>query len=361
MAESSGDGPDDPRKQTDESLRAERKLTDSRLVVKAESVDETADEVVKLARERADELVQTTRNEADREGGAAGPVEQERAREDAILEQERADADAVVEFERAERKRYMADFLTAEREATDTDLIGERTHADTAVADRDERLATVSHDLRSLLAGLSLSGVLLVDAAPAGPEGELMRKHGLMSQRLVARMNRLVNDLLDVASIEAGRLTIFPEQVDVAELLRDTLAAFEPIAAKQRITLDAEVVAPGVRARLDGGRILQVLANLVSNAMKFTPAGGRVSLAARVERDELELSVRDTGIGIPAASLQSVFERFRQVNVDPRGLGLGLHIAKRIVEAHGGTIWVESQLAAGSTFHFRLPVGQINA
>jgi len=110
-----------------------------------------------------------------------------------------------------------------------------------------------------------------------------------------------------------------------------------------------------VEAQLDGGRILQVLANLVSNAIKFTPAGGRVSIRVVADRNDIQFSVSDTGIGIPDQALSAVFERFRQLSKDRRGLGLGLHISKCIVEAHGGRMWAESVVGVGSTFHFVLP------
>jgi signal transduction histidine kinase len=106
---------------------------------------------------------------------------------------------------------------------------------------------------------------------------------------------------------------------------------------------------------MDGGRVLQVLANLVSNAIKFTPAAGRVSIRVRAEQNEILFSVSDTGIGIPSAELRRVFERFRQISKDRRGLGLGLHISKSIIEAHGGRVWVESEVGTGSAFHFALP------
>ena len=360
-----------PREQTDESLRAERHVSDTHVLEKLEAVDQDADEVLRIARERADEVVESERADADRLLGAEaaagqdGPtgelaraaelVEYERASADKVVQEERADADLVIEHERAERRRVMADFLAVERETTDKDLIGERDHADTAVAGRDELLATVSHDLSSLLNGLSLSAGLLARSAPEGPVGDAMRRHGSTSERLVVRMSRLINDLLDLASIEAGGLSIHAERVPVRELLRETLAAFEPIAADKRVTLDIDAVPQPIEVELDSGRILQVLANLVSNAIKFTPAGGRVSIGCRAECGEVQFAVRDNGIGIPEDALGLVFERFRQVSKDRRGLGLGLHISKGIVEAHGGRLWVESKPAAGSTFHFALP------
>jgi signal transduction histidine kinase len=362
MVDRDGDSISHPqRDETDKSLRIERDKTDTHIAQKRDVLEEEADEVVRIARQRADHVVQVTRDNADRERypqstAAEASSERERRRADVVLERERSHADVALEHERAKRKRYLDDFLAVEREATDQDLINERSHDDTLIATRDQFLGTVSHDMRSLLSGLSLTAELLIQHAPEGAGGDKMRRHSATIQRLVARMNRLVNDLLDVTSIEAGKLAVLLAPVEVATILRDTLDAFAPLAAAKRITLDADAGALPLHAPLDGGRILQVLANLVSNAIKFTPEEGRVSIRVRIEENELHFAVTDTGIGIPEDALQRVFERFRQVDQDRRGLGLGLHISKGIVEAHGGRMWAESKPAAGSTFHFTLPV-----
>jgi signal transduction histidine kinase len=195
----------------------------------------------------------------------------------------------------------------------------------------------------------------LHDKAPTGAAGDLTRKCTTTSQRLVARMSRLVNDLLDVTSIEAGKVALLIEESDVADILRDTLEAFEPLAAAKGVSLSAEAGLPRCVGHFDSGRILEVLANLVSNALKFTPSGGRVSIRVAREGNELLFAVNDTGVGIPEDALERVFEKFKQVAKDRRGLGLGLYISKGLVEAHGGRMWGESQLGAGSTFHFAIP------
>jgi signal transduction histidine kinase len=172
--------------------------------------------------------------------------------------------------------------------------------------------------------------------------------------RLPHRRRRLINDLLDVASIDAGELAVVPELVDVDGILHDTFEAFEPIAAARHIMIDVEPLQLPLRARLDEGRILQVLANLVSNAVKFTPEEGRILIQVHHEHGEIHFIVRDTGVGIPAGDLEDIFERFHQVRMDRRGLGLGLYISKGIVEAQGGRIWAEGEAGAGSTLHFVL-------
>jgi signal transduction histidine kinase len=349
------------REQTDESLRTEREKADTAAEKKHQSLEDEADEVVRIARERADQVVRTARDSVDRErpesAAADAAFERERNREDVVLARERSTADAVLDVERSSRKRYLAEFLAVEREATDQDLMEERADADTVIATRDEFLATVSHDLRSLLGGLSLNAQLLVEQASDNPLGAMMLKQASSSQRLLARMNRLVNDLLDMVSLDAGQLGLVREQVDVRSILQDTLEAFEPIARAKRVALSFDLEEPHLLARLDSDRIVQVLANLVSNAIKFTPADGLVSIRIRGEEGEVRFSVSDTGIGIAEDDLATVFDRFRQVSKDRRGLGLGLYISKGVVEAHGGKMWAESRPGSGSTFHFAVPRG----
>lgn len=361
MAEHDNDEPKAPRRdQTNERLRLERDRADATTEAERLSVDGIADEVLRVARQRADEVVQAARDDADERRPKSADGDALSAREnrmaDRLLERERSTADATLESERAARRSYLAGFLAAERSATDQSLIGEREHADTELATRDEVLATVSHDLRSLLHGLALNAEMLTKHSPAGPEGDALRKHGAMSKRLVARMSRIISDLLDVASIEAGQLALVPDRVEVAELLRDTLDAFGPTATAAGIALAADLPTGPLRAWLDAGRVLQVLANLVGNAIKFTPAGGRITVTVEAET-VLHFRVSDTGPGIPEAELLRVFERFRQVGRDHRGLGLGLYISKCIVEAHGGRMWAESAPGAGTTMHFVVPTG----
>jgi signal transduction histidine kinase len=347
------------REQTDESLRVERDKADTRIATTKTAREDEADLVLRDARDLADQVVQDARDQADltppRSAATGAAVDRERVRADALLEDKRSNADAELEEQRAQRARYLADFLAVEREATDEDLVRERDHADRLVSTRDEFLANVSHDIRSLLGALGLNTALLLKHAPEGPGGDRMRKYAVANQRLTARMNRMVNDLLDVTSIDGGRISLLIERVELDKILRDTVEAFEPMASAKGIELDAVAAVTPLHAHMDRGRILQVLANLVSNAIKFTPATGRVSIRVRAEGNEILFSVSDTGIGIPSAELERIFERFRQISKDRRGLGLGLHISKSIIEAHGGRVWVESEPGVGSAFHFVLP------
>lgn len=168
-------------------------------------------------------------------------------------------------------------------------------------------------------------------------------------------MNRLIGDLLDVVSIEAGKLRIVPANDDAAQIVREILEAFQPLAAAKGCVLEWHVSEDSVLARIDRERIIQVLANLVSNAIKFTGSGDRIELTVRKVRDAVEFTVRDTGSGIASDDLPHIFDRFAQARHDRGGLGLGLYISRCIIEAHGGQLSVESTLGEGSTFTFTVP------
>jgi signal transduction histidine kinase len=200
-----------------------------------------------------------------------------------------------------------------------------------------------------------LNADLLTTSAPEGDAGDSIRKYAGLGRNLTARMNRLINDLLDVVSIDAGQLAVVPERVEVASILQDTLDAFGLIAVTAQVTLAGHRPKLPLYAKIDAGRVAQVLANLVSNAIKFTPAGGKVSIRVQRSGSEIVFTVSDTGIGIPNDELESVFGRLRQVRTDRRGLGLGLYISRSLIEAHGGRIWAESEVSRGSSFHFALP------
>jgi signal transduction histidine kinase len=170
-------------------------------------------------------------------------------------------------------------------------------------------------------------------------------------------MNRLIQDLLDIRRVEAGQLVVERKSMELTSLLEEAMETLRPLAATARIELSYDVP-PGLpRVDADSGRILQVLSNLVGNALKFTPAGGRVTITASAGDGDGEvcLEIADTGPGIPADQLPHIFGRFWQARRgDRRGIGLGLAIAKGIVEAHEGRIWVESKVGEGSRFYFTL-------
>ncbi|MBA3545717.1 MAG: GAF domain-containing protein [Nannocystis sp.] len=244
------------------------------------------------------------------------------------------------------------------RQALEQALAGEhlaRQRAEVATRSRDEVLATVSHDLQNPLHTIVLAAALAEHQVP-GPPGECLRKQMGVIRRAVERMSGLIRDLLDAALIDAGRLQIEPQAVPAHELL-DEAAALMRLHADERsiaLVVTAEPGLPSVQG--DRGRLLQVLANLLDNAVKFTPAGGIITLQAVRRAAGIEFSVADTGPGIAPALQEHLFDRFwRAGERDKAGTGLGLAIAKGIVEAHGGQIGIDSRPGAGSRFFFTVP------
>jgi signal transduction histidine kinase/CheY-like chemotaxis protein len=234
--------------------------------------------------------------------------------------------------------------------------------AQAATRARDEMLAVVAHDLRNPLSTISLGAELLLDTTEDDAAHAFHRRHLGTVKRSAERMNRLIQDLLDVSRITGGKMALSPKVEDATLLLAEAVAMLRPLAESGGINFGTRGIEGLPRVRVDGARIMQVISNLVGNAIKFTPEGGSVTLAATCDGDDLHISVIDTGSGISPEALPHVFGRFWQAHeADRRGLGLGLAIARGIVEAHGGRIWVESELGQGSIFQFTLPASEVPA
>jgi signal transduction histidine kinase len=238
---------------------------------------------------------------------------------------------------------------------------------------RDELMAVVSHDLKNPLATIQLAvNFLLEDIVPNDAAHALEREQLAVITRTSERMHRLIRNLLDLSSADAGHLQVDPSALDAFGLVQDALDAHRVLAAARGITLagDVDTALPSVLA--DRDRVAQLFSNLIGNALKFTPTGGRIVVSAARERDGglaeaapsaaatldgLRFAVRDSGPGIAAADQPHVFDRFWQVRKTARsGTGLGLAIVRSIVEAQGGTVGVESTPGEGSTFWFTLPI-----
>jgi signal transduction histidine kinase len=350
------------RAQTDESLRAEREKADQATATSQTVVESDADSVLDRARENADAVLVEARAKADehiaertRVPGARAVLQGERMRADEVVRVDRASADERLERERAEGARALARLLPFERETTDRYLLTERRRSDDAVRHRDDFLGMVSHDLRNLLGGIVMGTTVISEAAPDDAQGKALLVGTARIQRYAARMNRMIGDLLDVVSIDAGRLGVVRAPGDLRASVAEASDAFHAAAMSKGITLEIEKGGP-LPGEFDQGRILQVLANLITNAIKFSPEGGRIVIRAERAGADLAVSVRDTGCGISPDVLDHVFERFWQAGRnDRRGTGLGLYIARCIVEAHGGSIWAESEVGAGSTFSLSFP------
>lgn len=225
-----------------------------------------------------------------------------------------------------------------------------------AVRARDEVLARVSHDLRNPLNAIAIAAESMLHLEPS-PE-QRQRYVGAI-RRGVERSDRLINNLLIASKIEADKLTLELSRQSVGKLLAQSVRDHEMVAEKRRVALTTEVPADLPKVRVDPTRILQVLDNLVSNALRFTEAGGRVELRAELAEGAVVIAVSDTGAGIPAEDLPQIFNRYWQANQQSRtGTGLGLYIARGIIDAHGGTISVASERGVGTTMRFTLPVAQ---
>jgi signal transduction histidine kinase len=350
------------RDQTDDSLRAERKETDRALIERQAAVHEDADQVVQRARENADAVLTAARDKADQHlasanGGVPTPsIVADREFEDDVLRDERAAADATLQREREETARALARLLPVEREKTDRFLLTERGRSDKQIAQRDDFLGMVSHDLRNLLGGIVMSAGVLGDKTDSSQDGALVKSATGRIQRYAARMNRLIGDLVDVASIDAGMLAMTRVHGDGRKLVAEAVETFRTAAAAKRIVFAVDITTEELFADFDYERLLQVFANLLSNAIKFAAEDTTIFVRAAREEDAMHFSVKDDGTGVPTEMLELIFERFWQVGTnDRRGTGLGLYISRCIVEAHGGRIWAESA-GTSTTLHFTIPM-----
>jgi len=351
------------RRTTDESLRTERRKTDSHLAGTLGALGDAGDDLVAKARDEADSVLSDSRDRQDEKlvadgqlEDAADGLEQQRADEDAALASERSRADDEATAARARRQLALASLLAHERNDTDLRLKLERTRADQVLSSREDFMAMVSHDLRTLLGGIALSAELVNEHVAANAPIAAVIGYANHIQRCCGQMNRLVGDLMDVASIEANKLSMVQELGDLVRLVRDTVDAFQPAARLHAIELICETAQGAEFIWFDPARILQVLTNLVSNALKFTPKGGRVTVCVESRNEEVWVTVSDTGEGVPADQLIQIFDRFFQKKKhDRRGLGLGLFIVKSIVQAHRGRVWAESTPSQGSKFIVTLP------
>jgi len=233
--------------------------------------------------------------------------------------------------------------------------------AEQAARTREDMVAVVSHDLKNPLAIIQMAvGFLKEEIVPADDDHALERKQLDVIQSSADRMYRLIHELLDTASIEAGHARLNRSSATAYELVIDAIELLRPLAAQKRIELcaDAPPGLPSVFA--DRERVLQVFSNIGGNAIKFTPQGGRVDFHVADWGSVLQFSIRDSGPGIAPGDLPHLFERYWQAEkMRSIGSGLGLPIAKRLIEAHGGEIRVESAIGRGSCFTFTLPTVQV--
>jgi signal transduction histidine kinase len=230
--------------------------------------------------------------------------------------------------------------------------LDKRRHAELLAQAREDVLGVVAHDLRNPLNLIQMTAELMIDEVlPLAKRKEMLD----IALRAAKQMNRLIDDLLDTVRLQAGRLSLDVEEVSVDAIMKQAEETYRPLA--QRRHLHFETAAQGgAMVRADPARVSQIVGNLIGNAIKFSREDGSVKLRATSEDKQVVFQVVDDGPGIPPDNMSHLFDNFWQARKnDRRGVGLGLAIVKELVEAHGGKIWVESQVDHGSTFSFSLP------
>jgi signal transduction histidine kinase len=221
---------------------------------------------------------------------------------------------------------------------------------------REDLLAMVSHDLKNPLTAIEVASCSLEkQLSPDQCRGRAGQQVSTI-RRSAQRMSALIRDLLELAAAEAGRLVIHAERHDAAALLTEAIEMMQPLAAQKSLRLSPERPNEPLMVLCDRERILEVLSNLIGNAIKFGPERSTVAITARACGNDAWFSVTDTGPGIPPEQLSYIFDRFWHRAQSPwGGFGLGLAITKKLIEAHGKKVWVQSRAGAGSTFFFSLP------
>ncbi len=344
-------------------------------------VEDQTSTTIRLNRLAADQDRDSDRAEADSHLHVSCPedLSQERERSDKAQATERTGEDRARIRERFRMRVIAEALLEHERKETDSNLLDEREELDVAsdrnasllseercshdltkaaLVTRDHYLAIVSHDLKQPLVAITIGARLLRrDLAIAAPDPARLRVNLDLIDRSAASMDRMISALLDVERMAHDKLVLTPARIDLRELLQECIDISAPVVATKCFSMTTQPSAQPLFADVDHDRILQVLSNLIGNALKFTPPGGIIELAARKEEACAVISVTDNGPGIAEEAQAHIFDRFSQLKLnDRRGLGLGLFIAKWIVEAHKGRIWVTSEIGKGSTFSFTLPL-----
>lgn len=372
------DDTDTHRSITDTSLRNERAKLDAQEKQRQQLAQRTQEGILV---DRASADAQRARDRADADQSmtpsAATLVEAERLRFDDALRRERESIDALLHGERLERRLLAEALAGGERHETELSLLRERMHSEqealeaarglrdeqtahaltkATLAFRDQTVAMVSHDLKNPTVAILLGVRLLrkrlshdpVDREDIGRQLKLIEQNAHL-------IDRMISALLDIEKLAHGQFPLNRRPGDVCFLLQESMTMFGAIAASKSCTLSLTVPDGASWASFDHDRLLQVLSNLIGNAIKCTPPGGHITLAACHREGGLEVSVADNGPGIAEVDQEKLFHKFSQIQRDETGLGLGLYIAKSIVEAHGGRIWLESYPGQGATFRFSLP------
>jgi signal transduction histidine kinase len=359
-----------PEDQLEPQLRAKRHQTNRSLVQERRKADETLEILQEKIKSRTDEAIEKTREKIDNHVAQAPEVV------DKTINREREIIDKITEIERAKIREAEKAVFETERELTDESLREERRRVDellrgasarvsserAAVNVREEVLAIVSHDLRNPLNSINMAAEFIEHAEISGPGAAQVREDAGIIKRSAKIMENLVERLMEVERFEAGKLEIKHELYDLKKLVHDCIEMEKPLAFAKKVSIHSEMPSSPVIFRFDRSLLSQVLVNLLSNALKFTPAEGRVTVRILPGPETTIVQVTDTGPGIPSDEIEHIFNRFVQgKGRKQQGIGLGLYIARRIVEAHNGRIWVESIPGKGANFSFAIPMDPSDA
>lgn len=223
---------------------------------------------------------------------------------------------------------------------------------------KSEFVSIVSHEFRTPLTGIQGFSEMMRDENLTLDE---MREYAGDINKDAQRLNRMINEMLDLDRMESGRMTLHPERIDLNAVIAEVADRVRPNAPNHTLTLDLQPDLPQIHA--DRDRMTQVASNLLNNAVKYSPTGGRITMTTRADGEAVRLEVRDEGLGIPPDALEAIFERYSRVDSqatkDIQGTGLGLPIVRQIVQLHGGKVWAESELGHGSVFRVVLPLAGV--
>ncbi len=362
----------DGRKRTDRSLTAERFATD-RFAKEASKATQRDAERARVSSEKPSHDIEAERRRA------AKALQRERRLADGALVRQRRRSDSTLRKERQQHRETEKKRFGRERLKTDQHLGEERGRTDdafraakrrlvkaqtareksaAAVELRDEFLAILSHDLRSPLNVIGINAGRVGRMVPEGQGAPQIRDLCTQIEASVKRTSHMVDDLLDAERMALGQLRLPKAIGDLRDAARESVSLMEPLLSAQEMSLQAALPDVPVPAAFDRDRILQVFLNLLGNAVKFTPRGGKIWLGMETSDSLVRTTVSDTGPGVPIGERKRIFRRFTQGERGKGGAGLGLYIANRIVEAHGGSIGVEARSGVGSTFFFTLPTAE---
>jgi signal transduction histidine kinase len=279
----------------------------------------------------------------------------------ALEELSRQNRDLVQVLSELEEKRELLERLNTKLEESNRELNEANARLRELSAMKEEFLALTTHDLRSPLT--VISGV--INFFTSGRLGDItpeQKNMVAMMERNTQNLIELVNDLLDASKIESGTMRLDAATIELRGLVSELQEQMQPLAHEKEIALEEDVPEDLPPLRADRAKLRRILVNLVSNALKFTPKGGRVRLGAAREGSFVRVSVTDSGVGIPPEDLHDIFDKYAQARSratrSEKGTGLGLYITRQLVELHGGKISVQSEVGKGSTFSFTIPIAE---